>query len=102
MDAALGDEPEHRGADREDVGAPVDLEALHLLGRHVGDGAERRARPRVHRLGRALAHAGDAEVEHLEPPVLLDEEVVELDVAVDDALVVRRREHVEQLVGEAE
>ena len=49
-----------------------------------------------------VADAGDAEVEHLEDALGREEEVLRLDVAVDDALVVRGGEHVEELVAERE
>ena len=102
VDAPPRDEPEHRHAECEQIRARVDVLAEDLLGRHVRERAEHRPGLRVERRRGALAHARDAEVEHLEPAVGHDEQVVGLDVAVDDPLCVRRREHVEELVGEAQ
>ena len=94
---AAGDELEQDAAHRVDVDAVIDVLAARLLGRHV--------------LGRAEQHAGlgqlaaarrpstrqlrDAEVEQLHEVGIaeeLDEEhVLRLEIAVDDALGVRRR-----------
>ena len=90
------------GADREYVGSPVELidEPHRLLGRHVRGGAERRAG------GRALAggapHLRDAEVEHLHLAGAREEDVRGLQVAVDDADGVARREAIEHGVGDPE
>ena len=88
-------------AEREEVGARVDLDAGGLLRRHVGRRADRRTGHRDVRVGgrlhrglRAAAsrrsrltigQLGQAEVEHLEVIVVRDEQVGRLDVAVDDA-----------------
>ena len=100
------------GAEREDVGALVRGLAAHLLGRHVGERAEDRARLRVaaHRrdVGRTgyvlllLRQLRQAEVEDLDAAVGRDEEVVGLQVAVDDALFVRGRERLDDLDGVVE
>src|SRR5579872_1164347 len=77
---------EHR-SDRVDVGPRVASAAPHLLGRHVigrADGG-REAEP-GEPPGR-FVH-GDAEVEELDRPVLADDDVVGLEVAVDDPLAV--------------
>ncbi len=83
-------------AEREDVGAVVDGKALRLLGGHVGDrshdapvlgdgaGLARRA---VLLVG-VVAQLGEAEVEHLDPPVRGEHHVVGLEVAVQDPLAV--------------
>ena len=45
--------------------------------------------------GGAVGHAGDAEVRHLDVPVLMDEDILRLDVPVDDAVLMgmlQRRE----------
>ena len=86
-------------AEAEDVGAVVDRFAAHLLGRHVADRAEddagrraaavERRRERLHGRRRS-AELGEAEVENLDAAVAGDEEVLGLQVAVDDALLVRR------------
>ena len=89
---APGERAEHDRADREDVGAPVDLIALalRLLGRHVRGGAEHDARGggRARELG--VAQTREAEVEDLHEPGLRDEEVARLDVAMDDVARVER------------
>src|SRR5205085_7243668 len=74
-------------AERVDVGARVDGLALHLLWPHV----RRRADHAACR-GQALLvvdELGDSEVEDLRLASVGDEDVVGLDVAVDDAEVVR-------------
>ena len=80
-----------------------------LLGRHVGGGAEDHAGPswRTVSVGavveptRQLVHGpiglGEAEVEHLDRAVRRDLDVRRLEVAVDDALLVRRLERLGDL-----
>jgi hypothetical protein len=86
-------------AQREDVGAVVDLaRARALLGRHV----VRRAEQRVGLRGLRVAGRGDdelreAEVGQLDTALDVHEHVLGLDVAVDDALVVRVLERVADL-----
>ena len=79
-------------AQREDVGARVQLAAERLLGRHVGDGADEGAvavgssRPRA----LALPHRRRVlrEAEHLHAAAVRHHHVRGLDVAVDDPPVV--------------
>ena len=96
---------EHR-PEREDVGARVGGLAAHLLGRHVADRSQDRARLRRARGGRraglaAVAPAAfpfrEAEVEDLQPALPGDEDVLRLQVAVDDPLVVRGGQGLGQL-----
>ena len=96
---------EHHGQ-RVDVGAPVDRRALELLGRHVGQRAQRGAR-----LGeraparRALAEPHDAEVDevHEVPSVRRGhQDVARLDVAVDEVVRVGVVEGVRELLDEAD
>jgi hypothetical protein len=96
---------EHR-AEREEIGARVDRLAERLLRRHVGDGAERHARarqlgrlvgPAVGVVGRrerrlVLGELGEPEVEHLELARGAHEQVRRLDVAMNDAALMRRVE----------
>ena len=84
----------HDHAERVDVGALVDGLPRRLLGRHVVRRAE--DHPGLGELARAAADLGHAEVEHLHEarvvPLLDDEDVVRLQVAVDDAARVGRVE----------
>jgi hypothetical protein len=95
--AGTGDD----AAQREDVRPRVDDEATHLLGRHVADRPEHgpgvgraseRGRHRVR--GRALAASlllpRQPEVQDLQATVLGHEQVLGLEVAVEDTLLVRR------------
>ena len=84
-------------------------EAAHLLGRHVADGAEHHRQAAVpgdsvgsvagidRRVGAVLEQLGQAEVQNLDAAVGGDEEVLRLQVAMDDALLVRRRQAVRDL-----
>ena len=87
-------------AEGEDVRAMVSRKAAHLLRGHVADGAEDRVRRRcspstaspVARAGRGrvgLRELGETEVEDFDALVGGDEDVFRLQVAMDDALVVR-------------
>ena len=93
-------------AEREDVGALVDRLALRLLGRHVGDGPHDApltgSDSRGHgRLGRGVPggplELRQPEVEHLHAALVADHDVRGLDVAVDDADRMRRRQGVGDL-----
>jgi hypothetical protein len=96
--------------EREDVGARVDPCRAHLLGGHVRDGANDGAGLREPRFGRRLrvidrrsrrGELGEAEVEDLDPSVGEDEQVLGLEVAMDDALVVSGGEAAGDLRGPA-
>ena len=83
------------GAERENVGARIDGQPPHLFRRHVADGSDDDARARDRLEARHLCFdrhllPGEAEIENLQPRVAREEEVVGLDVAMDDALFVRR------------
>ena len=91
-----------------DVGAAVDRPAVDLLGRQVLGGADDRAGAGEvlgmggvagDRLGRGL---GDAEVGHLHPPVLAQQDVGRLHVAVDDAGLVGVLEGPRHLGGDVD
>ncbi len=90
-------------AEREDVGARVDLvRARHLLGTEVGDRADERARMRDPRELALERRASEPEVHDANPHAVAlgrspDHEVLGLDVAVDDALRVAVRERVGDL-----
>ncbi len=83
---------EQHAAEREDVGARVDvLPAPGLLWRHVRGGPDEGACPRE---PRGLGEPGDAEVEqlHARGVAVHQEQVARLEIAVDDAARVDRRE----------
>ena len=85
---AVGEQLVQDRADGEDVAPPVDDLPGDLLGRHVVERADQHA---------GLRHAGlgdarDAEVEDLDRRRRLDHDVGRLDVAVDDARLVREAE----------
>ncbi len=91
---------EHR-AEREDVGAGVGVLPADLLGGHVADGAEHGSGLRAARLRRRRGQRGgrlgprelgQAEVEDLDAAVVRHEDVLGLEIAVDDALLVRGAE----------
>ena len=90
-----GEQLVEHDADREDVAAPVDRQAAHLLGRHVAELALEDARPgSCDALPAALAMPKSIS---LTSPSYADEDVLRRDVAVDEvqlaalrvALVVR-------------
>ena len=96
------------GPEAEQVRALIRGLTPDLLGRHVPDGAKNRALLGVRlRRGERLAGSqrhrrhqlGDAEVEDLQPSLLGDEEVLRLQVAMDDAFLVRSREALRELQG---
>ena len=83
-------------AEGEDVAPRVDRQRLHLLGRHVrhrphqdaGAASSASAVDLAAVGGRAARELRQAEVEDLDPPVGGEEEVLGLEVAVDDPLLV--------------
>ncbi len=83
-------------AEREQVGAAVDRHTRYLLGRHVFRRAERCPGLR-HARGR---HVGDAEVGELAAARGRDHHIGRLDVAVDDAVLLRVVERVGHLRGD--
>jgi hypothetical protein len=94
------------GADGEEIRALIERLTPHLLGRHVADGPDDDARRRA---GGAFAidqadlgrgDLGEPEVEDLEVPVAGEEEVRGLQVAMQDALVVRGGQPITQLQRE--
>ena len=112
----LGDDRLHRGAGERrlahehfvqhgaegiDVAAGIDGPLAHrLLGRHVLRRAEREAGLRHASAARALHREGDAKVGH-QRVAAVEEDVLRLDVAVDDALRVRVGKRIGHLVRNA-
>ena len=79
------------GAERKDVGAMVDGQAAHLLGRHVAERPEHGAGVGLH-VGdagflrrRRRDRLGETEVEDLDVIVAPDHDVLGLQIAMDDA-----------------
>src|SRR6185437_300097 len=88
-----GEELVEHDPERVEIRARVDLAAARLLGREVLRRADDRAR-----LGQlARARARDPEVRDLDSTLAVDEDVVRLDVAVDDAVPVREAQRREDL-----
>jgi hypothetical protein len=75
--------------------------AANLLGRHIADGAEHHSglrgrrcclqRTRARRGGLAAGQLGQSEVQNLDPIVRGDEQILGLEIAMGDSLLVRRR-----------
>ena len=86
-------------AQRVEVGAGVRLAAQRLLGRHVGDGADHHA---FHRQAAAFEGHGEAEVADLGGAVLGQPDVAGLEVAMDDAALVRVRQTLLDLLRDAD
>ena len=97
-----GDHLVHHRAERVEIGAGVGLLRARLLRRNVEqrshDGAGRAVLERRLRLG----ELGQAEVEHLHVAVGPQHDVFRLDVAVDDAGVVRGGERAGDADGDVE
>ena len=88
------------GPDRVDVGAAVDRLAAHLLGRHVGRGADDAVGP-----GQAAGvdqQLGDPEVHHLDLAERADRDVVGLRVPVDDVVGVGGADRAQQLLDDVQ
>jgi hypothetical protein len=77
------DELVQQDSERVDVAPLVGWVALHLLGRHVRRRAEQRA-ARGH--AGFTDRAGEPEIADADVPLLVDEHVLRLEIAVDDAL----------------
>ena len=101
--AAPGQHLVQHAAQREDIAGRLGGLAPRLLRRHVTkraeDGAGRIAAMRAPEPSPVAGTEGDpreAEVEDLDPAVAGEEDVLRLEVAVDDALGVRRRQAVRE------
>ena len=93
---AAGEHLVEHDAERVDVGLRADAAAARLLGREV----LRRADDRADLGHLRIAGVRDAEVGHLDAPVVAHEHVVRLDVAVHDAVLVRVAQPGEHLHGD--
>ena len=102
VDELACEEGEHGGAHGPEVGPCVDraLIAERLLGGHERRRPHRAAGARGGGEAERAVQAGDPEVEDLQRPLARQEQVLRLDVAVDDPLVVRGDEHAEKLASE--
>jgi hypothetical protein len=89
-----GEHLEQHDAERVDVRLAVDVVAERLLGRDVVGRAEHAA---VGGQALVVERAGDAEVGDLGRALLVDQDVLGLDVAVDDAARVRGAERARDL-----
>ena len=84
--------------ERIEVGARVEFEALHLLGRHVGRAAGHALEPR----DVGVRDQGDAEVDDAHVAVLRQQDVGRLDVAMDDAARMRVVQRLRALVDDGD
>src|ERR1019366_7313187 len=97
-------------SDSEEVAAPIDLLTEDLLRRHIGDGPDNlsgntKARGRhVSGTGPAAGRnpLGQTEVQNLYVAVSADHDVGGLEIAVNDARVVRRAQGFDHLTGYSE
>ena len=91
--AAAGQELVHDDSQREEVGARIQGFALHLLGRHVGDGSAGQA-GWYHRCRLAdrvrRDNDGQTKIQQLHTVGLRDKDIRRLQVAVHDSLGMRR------------
>ena len=93
-------------AERKDVRAVVGIPSAHLLRRHIAHGSHHHARfgflrerngSTVGRCNGSRDELGQAEVENLGPSILVEEQVLRFQVAMDDASFVRCRQTVRDL-----
>jgi hypothetical protein len=90
-------------AEREDVGPRVHGVAAQLFGRHVAGRADRGAGQRQRAAVRRRRQTPrDSEVHDLDPAVGIEEHVLWLEVAVDDAVAVRGVERFGELQQDLE
>ncbi len=93
------------GSEAKDVGAIIDGLAAHLLGRHIAGGADDHAGIGTvgDRRGIAIGFSltmdqfGQSEVQNFDAAVFGEEEILRLEIAVNDALVVRSGESMRDL-----
>ena len=96
-EGSAGQHLEQDAAEGPHIGSSVGSLSLDLLGRHVCRGTEQRARHGHHRRcmrqqaadGRGFDHFRQAKIQDLDRPVHLDLDVGRLQIAMDDAVVMR-------------
>jgi hypothetical protein len=76
-----------------EIGTSVHAAVSHLLGGHVGHGADQGGRAadgvRLREARGSRRHAGETEVEYLGAPARRDDDIPRLEVAMDNALLMR-------------
>jgi len=104
VDLALRQDPEGRGAQRVQIDPTINQLALAecLLGGHVGERADGETRSGPDLVGYPVEQAGQPEVEHLHATVKGEKQVVGLQIAMHDPLVVGSDEDIEYLVEHVE
>ena len=100
------------GTEAEDIGAVIDVGGAHLFRRHIAHSTQHESRfgaaghRRHHRRSSVgppdTNRFGQAEVEDLCAAVVRDEDVLRLQVAMDDAFVMRRRKAACDLDGDVD
>jgi hypothetical protein len=100
VDLAPSEDAKRHRTEREQVHAPVDLgtAAECLLRSHVGERTERQTRLGLEATCDVRQASCQPEVEHFQLPRYRQEQVVWLQIAMDDAGVVRSDQHVQHLV----
>src|SRR5438874_1124969 len=96
----------HR-AETEKIGAVVGVLSLHLLRRHVADRTHHHAGLGLRGQGRGVGRnralgageLGQTEVQNLHPTVARDKNILRLQIAVDDSLLMRRRQTTRHVLG---
>ena len=94
-------------AETEKIGAVVGVLSLHLLRRHVADRTHHHAGLGLRGQGRGVGRncalrageLGQTEVQNLHPTVARDKNILRLQIAVDDSLLMRRRQTTRNLLG---
>ncbi len=97
--SAAGEHFVHDDAQGVDIGRGTDHLALRLLGRIILNGAERHACGGQPLGAGILVDAGDAKIRQLDELVVVEHDVLRLDIAMDDATLVRGAQAKGHVVG---